>query len=60
MKGITIDPSILVPDEKEIVEDLILAAHNDARVKVDKKMADQMKDVTGGISLPPGFTMPGM
>ncbi len=60
MKGIVIDPSLLVADEKEIVEDLIIAAHSDARGKVDKMMADQMKEVTGGISLPPGFQMPGM
>ncbi len=60
MKGVTIDPSLLVADEKEIVEDLIMAAHGDARTKVEKMMADQMKDVTGGLSLPPGFQMPGM
>jgi len=60
MKGVTIDPSLLVADEKEIVEDLIIAAHADARGKVDKMMADQMKDMTGGLSLPPGFQMPGM
>lgn len=58
MKSVNLDPSILVAREKEIVEDLILAAHNDARSKVEKMMADQMKDVTGGIPLPPGFQMP--
>ena len=59
MKGITIDPSLLVSDEKEIVEDLILAAHGDARNKVEKMMAEQMNEVTGGMPLPPGFQMPG-
>ena len=59
MKGVSIDPSLLVADEKEITEDLILAAHSDARTKVDKMMAEQMNDVTGGMPLPPGFQMPG-
>ena len=58
MKSVTIDPSLLAPDEKEIVEDLILAAHGDARTKVEKMMAEQMKEVTGGMPLPPGFQMP--
>lgn len=59
MKSVSIDPSLLVADEKEILEDLILAAHVDARTKVDKMMAEQMNDVTGGMPLPPGFQMPG-
>ncbi len=59
MKSVSIDPSLLVADEKEIVEDLILAAHGDARIKVDKMMAEQMNEVTGGMPLPPGFQMPG-
>jgi len=58
MKSVTIDPSLLAPDEKEIVEDLVLAAHGDARTKVEKMMAEQMKEVTGGMPLPPGFQMP--
>jgi len=58
MKSLTIDPSLLVADEKEILEDLIMAAHADARTKVEKMMADQMKEVTGGMALPPGFQMP--
>jgi len=58
MKAISIDPSLLVADEKEIVEDLIMAAHGDARIKVEKMMAEQMKEVTGGMPLPPGFQLP--
>jgi DNA-binding YbaB/EbfC family protein len=58
MKGVDIDPSLLVADEKEIVEDLVMAAHTDARSKVEKMMAEQMKEVTGGMALPPGFQMP--
>ena len=51
MKSVSIDPSLLVADEKEIVEDLILAAHGDARIKVDKMMAEQMNEVTGGMQI---------
>lgn len=55
MKGLTVDPSLIKPDEAEILEDLILAAHNDARSKVEQTMADRMRDMTGGLPLPPGF-----
>src|SRR6185436_13777391 len=55
MKGITIDPSLLKPDEKEILEDLLIAAHADARRKAEDVMQDKMKSVTGGLSLPPGL-----
>jgi len=58
MQGVTIDPSLLKAQEQEIVEDLVMAAHNDAKGKVEKMMADQMKEVTGGMALPPGFPMP--
>lgn len=58
MKGVTIDPSLLVEDEREILEDLIVAAHADARSKVEKMMAEKMQEVTGGMPLPPGFQMP--
>ena len=58
MTGIEIDDSMIKPEEKEIIEDLIIAAHADARAKVEKMMADQMKEVTGGLPLPPGFQMP--
>ncbi len=58
MQGVTIDPSLLKADEHEIVEDLVMAAHNDAKGKVETMMADQMKEVTGGMALPPGFPMP--
>ena len=58
MVALTIDDSLLKPDEKEIVEDLVMAAHTDARTKVEQTIADQMKDVAGGLPLPPGFQMP--
>ena len=58
MTGIEIDDTMIKPEEKEIIEDLIIAAHADARAKVEKMMADQMKEVTGGLPLPPGYQMP--
>ena len=58
MMGLEIDASLAKPEEKEILEDLILAAHNDAKSRVDAAMAEQMKQVTGGLPLPPGFQLP--
>ena len=56
--NVTIDPSLFVADEVDILEDLILAAHNDAKDKVQQKSADEMSSITGGLKLPPGFKMP--
>ena len=56
--NVTVDPSLLVADEVDILEDLILAAHNDAKDKVQQKSADEMSSITGGLKLPPGFKMP--
>ena len=56
--NVTIDPSLLVADEVDILEDLILAAHNDAKDKVQQKSSDEMSSITGGLKLPPGFKMP--
>jgi nucleoid-associated protein EbfC len=53
--GIEIDPSLLKPDEKEIVEDLLIAALSEAKAKAEAVMAEEMKVVTGGMPLPPGF-----
>lgn len=58
MKGLTIDPSLVDPEDTEVLEDLIVAAHNDAKAKSEAMMADEMKDVTGGLQLPPGMKMP--
>ncbi len=58
MKGVTIDASLLKPEEKEIVEDLILAAHEDARKKADRLMEEKMKAATAGLPLPPGMKLP--
>ena len=48
----------LLKESKEIVEDLIVAAHNDAKSKLKKKTSEEISKVTGGASLPPGFKLP--
>ena len=58
MKGVSIDPSLLKADEREIVEDLILAAHEDARRKAAQLSEEKMKAVTAGMPLPPGMKLP--
>jgi DNA-binding YbaB/EbfC family protein len=58
LKGTRIDPSLLKPEEKEIIEDLLVAAHADARRKADAVMQDKMKSLTGGLQLPPGLKLP--
>lgn len=56
--GVELDESLLQPSEKQMVEDLIAAAINDARAKADVAAQEAMRDVTGGLQLPPGFKMP--
>ena len=58
VKKIDIDPSIIKNDEKEVMEDLIIAALNDAKSKAEEKSQDKMKELTGGLGLPPGMKMP--
>ncbi len=58
MTALAIDPSMLKPEEKDILEDLIVAAHTDAKAKVEAMMAEEMKSVTGGLPLPPGLKLP--
>ena len=58
MTAINLDPSLLKPEEKEILEDLIAAAHTDAKNKVEAMMAQEMQSVTGGLPLPPGMKLP--
>lgn len=57
MRKVTIDPSLMKPDETEILEDLILAAVQDAKTKVDATMQAKMAEVTGGLPLPPGMKL---
>jgi DNA-binding YbaB/EbfC family protein len=58
MRRIKIDPSLLNPDDAEIIEDLIMAAHKDAKIQAEARMAEEMKKVTGGLELPPGMSLP--
>jgi len=55
LKGITVDDSLMKPSEKEILEDLLVAAHADARRKAEGVLQEKMKTVTGGLPLPPGL-----
>lgn len=58
MKGVKIDPSLLKPDEAEMLEDLIIAAHEDARRKAEDALQERMKSITAGLPLPPGLKLP--
>ncbi|MEO5335580.1 MAG: YbaB/EbfC family nucleoid-associated protein [Magnetospirillum sp. WYHS-4] len=58
LRGLKIDPALMAPGEAEVLEDLIVAAHNDARTKVESEVAKKMAEVTGGLQLPPGFQLP--
>jgi nucleoid-associated protein EbfC len=58
LQSVTIDPSLMKVEEREILEDLLIAAHADAKAKVETAAADEMKAVTGGLPLPPGFKLP--
>ena len=57
LKKITFDDALL-KESKEILEDLIVAAHSDAKLKLKKKTSEEISKVTGGVSLPPGFKLP--
>jgi hypothetical protein len=57
LKGVKIDDSLVKSDEKEILEDLLVAAHADARRKAEEVMQDKMKGLTGGLQLPPGLKL---
>jgi len=56
-RRVEIDASLFKPEDKGVVEDLIVAAANDARAKVEAVVQEQMKQITGGIPLPPGFKL---
>ena len=57
MKKVSIDPSLMKADEKEIIEDLISAAHADARAKAERLMEEKARELTGGLPLPPGLKL---
>ena len=56
-RRIEIDASLFKPEDKGVVEDLIVAAANDARTKVEQTVQEQMRGITGGMTLPPGFKL---
>ncbi len=58
LQALSVDPSLLKVEEKEILEDLIVAAHADARRKAESLMEEKMKDLTAGLQLPPGMKLP--
>jgi DNA-binding YbaB/EbfC family protein len=58
MRTIKIDPALANPDEVEVLEDLILAATNDAKAKTETRVAEEMQELTGGLQLPPGMQLP--
>jgi nucleoid-associated protein EbfC len=57
MKKLVVDPSLMKPGEKEIVEDLVVAAHADARGKAERLVEEKAKALTGGLPLPPGMKL---
>ena len=58
LQSVAIDPTLMKAEEREILEDLIVAAHADAKGKVEAAAAEEMKAVTGGLPLPPGLKLP--
>ena len=57
LKSVKFDPSLMKPEEKEIAEDLVVAAHADARRKAETLLQEKMKSLTGGLPLPPGLKL---
>jgi len=55
IRAVSIDPSLIKPDEAGILEDLIMAAHRDAKARVEQTIQEKMKEMTGGIQMPPGM-----
>ena len=58
MRALKIDPSLLQAGEEEVLADLVIAAHNDAKAKVEARVAQEMSKLTGGLELPPGLKLP--
>ena len=58
VRKVKIDPSLIDPSDPEVLEDLIVAAFNDAKSKVEAKVSEKMSEMTGGMQLPPGFKLP--
>ena len=58
MAGIKVDPSVFSEDDVEILEDLIVAAHGDAKSKIERMVAEKTQEMTAGLPLPPGMKLP--
>src|SRR5688500_3958378 len=58
--GVSIDDSLIVPEDKQMLEDLVAAAFNDARAKADQAANAEMQSIQQGMGLPPGFNIPGL
>lgn len=58
LKRVAIDPSLMTAEDREVLEDLLVAAHADARTKVEAVMAEEMQKASAGLSLPPGLKLP--
>ena len=58
LKSVQIDPSLLAPDEAEILEDLLVAAHSNAKSQVEQKVQEKTQELTAGLPIPPGFKLP--
>ena len=58
MKGLKIDPSLFKEDDVEVLEDLIVTAHNEAKTKAEQMMQQKMAEATAGLPLPPGMKLP--
>lgn len=58
LRKVKIDPKLIDPNDVEMIEDLVVAACNDAKQKVEAHVAEEMKKLTGGLSLPPGMKLP--
>ncbi len=58
LKGVTIEPSLLSDGEAEMIEDLLIAAHADAKTKVEEIVAEKTKELTAGLPIPPGMKLP--
>ena len=58
MQRLKIDPSLVKPEDAEILEDLIIAAHNDAKSKIEMRLQEETQNLMGGLPLPPGMKFP--
>eukprot|EP00752_Nemacystus_decipiens_P018109 g16241.t1 len=58
LRRVTVDPSLLVADEKEVLEDLVVAAVNDAQGKAEARLQEETQKLMGGLPLPPGMKLP--